>query len=156
MVPRKGPPPPSDPDAGVYHGRQVARRFTSPDGLVVLVGLSAADNDVLTFKLAAANDFWLHVAGQSGSHVVVRNPEGLERLPRDTQRFAASLAARHSKARAGGKVGVHVTRVRQVSKGQGRRLSPGKVVLGRYETVNGVPAETDGVEPDPRPSGLEP
>jgi predicted ribosome quality control (RQC) complex YloA/Tae2 family protein len=152
MAPRKGPPPPSDPDAGIHHGRQVARRFTSPDGMVVLVGLSAADNDVLTFKLAAANDFWLHVASQSGSHVVVRNPEGVSKLPRDTQRFAASLAARHSKGRAGGKVGVHLTRVRQVSKGQGRPLPAGKVVIGRYDTITGVPAETDGVEAEPAPT----
>ena len=149
MTPRKGPPPPSEPDSGVHHGQQVARRFTSPDGMTVLVGLNAASNDVLTFKLAAANDFWLHVAGQSGSHVVVRNPNGLLKLPRDTQKFAASLAARHSKASAGGKVGVHLTRVRNVSKGQGRRLAPGKVLIGRFETVNGVPAETAGVEPEP-------
>jgi len=71
----------------------VARRFESPDGMVVLVGKSAADNDTLTFKVAAQTDFWMHVAGESGSHVVVRNPDNLESLPRETLRFAASLAA---------------------------------------------------------------
>ena len=34
-----------------------------------------------------------HVAAESGSHVVVRNPANLDRLPRETLRFAASLAA---------------------------------------------------------------
>jgi len=39
------PPPPSDADAGVWRGRSVARRFVSPDGMTVLVGRTAADND---------------------------------------------------------------------------------------------------------------
>jgi predicted ribosome quality control (RQC) complex YloA/Tae2 family protein len=131
----------SDPDAGLYHGTSVARRFTSPDGLTVLVGRTAADNDVLTFKLASPNDFWLHVAGESGSHVVVRNPEGLDRLPRDTRSFAASLAAAHSRARRGGRVAVHLARCREVRKGRG--LAPGKVVITRYRTVFARPHRTE-------------
>src|SRR4029079_3720502 len=102
---RRAPPPP-DPEAGTFQGRTIARRFVSPDGLTVLVGRTAEDNDILTFKLGAPRDFWLHVAGESGSHVVVRNPEGLDRLPRDTERFAAALAAGYSKARNGGRVAV--------------------------------------------------
>ena len=75
----------------------VARRFDSPDGMEILVGRSASDNDVLTFKIAAQKDFWMHVAGESGSHVVVRNPDGLDALPRETLRYAAALAAGYSK-----------------------------------------------------------
>ena len=82
----------------------VARRFTSPDGMEILVGRTARDNDTLTFQIASQRDFWLHVAGCPGSHVIVRNPEGLPSLPRETLRFAAVLAARHSKARAAGQV----------------------------------------------------
>jgi predicted ribosome quality control (RQC) complex YloA/Tae2 family protein len=115
----------------------VARRFTSPDGLIVLVGRTAADNDVLSLKLAAPRDFWLHVAGESGSHVVVRNPDNLDRLPRQTSRFAAALAARYSKARRGGRVAVHLARCADVSKGRG--LPPGKVQLRRYSTVHAEP-----------------
>jgi hypothetical protein len=74
-------PPPSDPEQGIWRGRSVARRFVSPDGLTVLVGRSAADNDLLTFGLGESRDAWLHVAAESGSHVIVRNPDGLERLP---------------------------------------------------------------------------
>ncbi len=138
MRPRgdKAPPPP-DPDGGLWQGRSVARRFVSPDGLIVLVGRTAADNDVLSLKLGAPRDFWLHVAGESGSHVVVRNPEGLERLPRDTERFAAGLAARYSKAQHGGRVAVHLTRCAEVSKPRG--LPPGQVQLGRYRTLQAVP-----------------
>ena len=136
---RQGPPGPTDRDAGVWRGRSVARRFISPDGMTVLVGKSAADNDVLTFKLGRPRDFWLHVAGQSGSHVVVLNPDGLERLPRDTQRFAAALAARYSKAKRGGRVAVHAATCAEVSKPRG--LPAGKVALKRYESLQASPAD---------------
>ena len=48
------------------------------EGFEVLVGRGDEENDVLTFEIAAPEDFWLHVAGGvPGSHVVVRNPEKL-------------------------------------------------------------------------------
>jgi predicted ribosome quality control (RQC) complex YloA/Tae2 family protein len=133
-------PAPSDADAGIYRGRSVARRFVSPDGLVVLVGRSASDNDVLSLKLASPRDFWLHVAGESGSHVVVRNPENLPRLPRETARFAAGLAAGHSKARGGGRVAVHLARCADVGKARG--APAGQVTLSRYTTIRAAPAAT--------------
>ncbi len=107
--------------------------------MTVLVGRTATDNDVLTFKLGRPRDFWLHVAGQSGSHVVVLNPEGLERLPRDTQRFAAALAARYSKAKRGGRVAVHAATCSEVSKPRG--LPAGKVALKRFKSVQASPAD---------------
>jgi predicted ribosome quality control (RQC) complex YloA/Tae2 family protein len=137
---QSGAPPPSDADAGVYRGRSVARRFVSPDGLVVLVGRSASDNDVLSLKLASPRDFWLHVAGDSGSHVVVRNPDDLARMPRETARFAAALAAGHSKARGGGQVAVHVARCADVGKQRG--APPGQVTLSHYTTVRVAPRRT--------------
>jgi predicted ribosome quality control (RQC) complex YloA/Tae2 family protein len=138
------PPPPSDPEAGIWQGRPVARRFVSPDGLTVLVGRTAEDNDVLTFKLGAPRDFWLHVAGESGSHVLVRNPEGLDRLPRETQRFAAGLAAGYSKARHGGRVAVHVSTCAEVTKPRG--FPAGKVALGKYKSVDAAPIRGEGGE----------
>jgi predicted ribosome quality control (RQC) complex YloA/Tae2 family protein len=127
----------TDADRGIWAGRRVARRFVSPDGLIVLVGKTAADNDILTLKLAAPRDFWMHVAADSGSHVVIRNPEGLTALPRDTAQFAAGLAAGYSKARQGGRVAVHVAQRADVSKPRG--LAPGKVLLARYKTVHATP-----------------
>jgi len=111
----------------------VARCFTSPDGMEVLVGRTARDNDALTFQVASQRDFWLHVAGCPGSHVIVRNPDGLSSLPRETLRFAAALAARHSKARSAGQVSVHVAQVKDVSKTRG--APPGQVSLKRYRSV---------------------
>lgn len=143
---RKAPPPP-DPEAGLWQGRSVARRFVSPDGLTVLVGRTAEDNDVLTFKLGSPRDFWLHVAGESGSHVVVRNPENLDRLPRETERFAAALAAGYSKAKKGGRVAVHVARCEDVSKPRG--LPPGKVVLDRFRSVQVAPSRGEATDDNP-------
>ena len=128
---------PSDPDRGIWQGRSVARVAASPDGMTVLVGKTAADNDILSLKLASPRDWWFHAAGESGSHVVVRNPDNLPRLPRETRRFAAALAAGYSKARRGGKVAVHEARVRDVSKPRG--MPPGKVVLKRYATLRVEP-----------------
>ena len=90
------------------------------------MGTRAEDNDALTFEIASPSDFWLHVAGVPGSHVVVRNPESLLELPKEVARRAAELAARHSKARdAQGKVKVHLCRARDVYKPRGS--PPGEV-----------------------------
>ena len=134
---RGNPPGPIDADAGIWHGRSVAHVTTSPDGLTVLVGRTARDNDVLSLKLGSARDFWFHVAGESGSHVVVRNPDKLDTLPRETKRFAASLAAGYSKARRGGKTAVHMARAGDVGKTRG--MAPGKVTLRRFTTVHAHP-----------------
>lgn len=104
------------------------------DGFEVLVGKGDADNDALTFRVGEPRDFWLHVAGTPGSHVIVRNPEDLSELPRRVLEAAASLAAWHSKARGSrGKVEVHVCRVADVSKPRGFDL--GQVLLRRFKAV---------------------
>ena len=136
-----GPPPPSDPDAGIWQGKSIARVTESPDGMIVLVWRTARDNDILSIKLAAPRDFWFHVAGESGSHVVVRNPENLDTLPRETKRFAAGLAAGYSKARRGGKVAVHMARAGDVTKPRG--LAPGKVHLRRFTSLQAGPVRLD-------------
>ncbi len=134
---RREPTGTTDPERGLWNGRSVARRFVSPDGYTVLVGKTAADNDVLTMKLAAPRDLWMHVAAESGSHVVIRNPDGVASLPRATLQFAAGLAAGYSKARAGGRVAVHVAQCTEVSKPRG--FAPGKVLLRHYKTVHAAP-----------------
>jgi len=109
------------------------------EGFEILVGRGDEENDVLTFEVADPEDFWLHVAGGvPGSHVIVRNPERLAELPRAVIERAAALAARHSKARGGGKVEVHVCRVADVSKRRG--MPPGQVLLARYDRVRVYPA----------------
>lgn len=135
-------PPPSDPEQGIWRGRRVARRALSPDGLTVLVGKSAEDNDRLSLELCAPWDFWFHLAGDSGSHVVVRNPDRLERLPKATEQFAAALAAGYSKARNAGRVAVHAARGEDVSKRRGQ--PPGEVTLARWKSIAVKPQRLDG------------
>ncbi|MEL6615939.1 MAG: NFACT RNA binding domain-containing protein, partial [Bacteroidota bacterium] len=79
-------------------------------------------------------DVWMHVAGTPGSHVVVRNPDKLDPLPRPVLQRAAALAVKHSKAKnARGKVHVHVCRACDVTK---RRGAPaGQVQLKRYDVL---------------------
>jgi len=107
------------------------------------VGKADAENDALTFDMADPHDFWLHVAGPAGSHVVVRNPDKLAELPRPVLEAAASLAAWHSKARGSrGKVEVHVCRVSDVSKPRG--FAPGEVQLRRWSSVKVYAREIGG------------
>lgn len=115
-------------------------RVETVDGFEVLIGKGDADNDALTFGIAEPRDFWMHVAGPPGSHVVVRNPDALHALPRPVLIRAAELAAWHSKARAAkGKVEVHVCRVADVSKPRG--FDPGQVLLRRFGSVKVYPRE---------------
>jgi predicted ribosome quality control (RQC) complex YloA/Tae2 family protein len=106
------------------------------EGYEVLVGKGDAENDRLTFAVAALRDLWLHVAGPAGSHVVVRNLDErpLEEIPRSVVEQAAQLAAWHSRARGSrGKVEVHLCRVSDVRKPRGS--PPGQVILKRWETI---------------------
>ena len=122
-------------------------RSTTIEGFEVLVGKGAVENDELTFDVARPQDFWLHVAGPPGSHVVVRNPDRLAELPRTVAEAAAVLAAWHSKARGSrGKVSVHMCRVADVSKPRG--FEAGKVLLRRFDTVKVYATEPPALPAD--------
>jgi predicted ribosome quality control (RQC) complex YloA/Tae2 family protein len=56
----------------------------------------------------------------SGSHVVLRVPEGASPDKR-TREYAAAIAAYHSKARSAGTVAVSCTEARNVSKPRGAK-----------------------------------
>jgi len=118
-------------------GKGQAFRSVMLDGFEVLIGKGDVDNDRLTFKVAAPLDWWLHVAGVPGSHVIIRNPDKLSDAPREVLERAAELAAFHSKARDGGKVEVHICRVADVSKPRG--FEPGKVILKQWKALRVYP-----------------
>ncbi len=120
-------------------GKGRAFRSVMVDGFEVLIGKGDADNDQLTFKVAAPLDLWLHVASTPGSHVVVRNPDRISEFPRPVVERAAELAAFFSKARDGGKVEVHYCRAADVSKPRG--FPPGKVLLKQWKSVRVYPKE---------------
>jgi len=46
-------------------------QYTLPGGHRVMAGKTDADNDRLSLKVAGPNDWWFHVRGMPGSHVVL-------------------------------------------------------------------------------------
>ncbi|MCL4424182.1 MAG: NFACT family protein, partial [Firmicutes bacterium] len=52
------------------------RRLISSDGFEILVGRNNRQNDVLTLKMADAEDIWLHTKDIPGSHVLIRVQKG--------------------------------------------------------------------------------
>ncbi len=129
-------------DAGGKQEYVEVRQFRSTDGFTILVGKSGAENDNLTFSVAAPHDLWLHAAGYAGAHVVVRNPGRLSELPEATVRQAAAIAAYFSKGRSERNLDVHVSWRRHVRKGKG--MSPGMVTLKRHRTVRVSPSLPGG------------
>ncbi len=113
------------------------RRYTSPDGLTILVGRSGEENDALTFRVASPSDFWLHAAGSPGAHVIVRNPARVTALPERSLRVAAEIAAFHSGARQETRVDVHYTQRKHVRKKKG--MPGGQVLLRRFRTIQVTP-----------------
>lgn len=115
-------------------------RYDLPDGYEVLVGKTDNDNDMLSLKLAAPGDLWLHVRGLPGSHVILRHAEG-QKPDRTAVKQAAAIAAWHSKARKAGSVPVCYTEARHVGKPRGAK--PGSVTIKREKTVKVRPALPD-------------
>jgi predicted ribosome quality control (RQC) complex YloA/Tae2 family protein len=107
-------------------------RYELPGGWTVLAGKSNVDNDRLSLKVAAPNDWWFHVRGMPGSHVVLQLGE-LGEPDRDAIKAAAAIAAHHSKARTAGTVPVSMTRARFVTKERGS--SPGTVTIRKEAVV---------------------
>ena len=119
-------------------GRVIA--YTLPDGWQVLVGRTDADNDSLSFRVARPEDWWFHVRGMPGSHVLLQGPPGAD-ADRQTLTRAAAIAAYHSKARNAGVVPVSGTRARDVSKPRGAKT--GTVQIRNERVFKVRPARGD-------------
>ncbi len=119
--------------------------YELPGGWVVLAGKTDDDNDILSLKVARPNDWWFHVRGMPGSHVILRVKPGHE-PDRTTIKQAAAIAAYHSKARNGGVVAVTYTRAKHVSKVKGAK--PGTVRIRRETLCKVRPALPENVASD--------
>ena len=113
-------------------------RFRSADGIEILVGKNAAQNDRLTAS-AKPDEMWLHAKDMPGSHVIIR-AEG--EIPRDTLMQAAILAAWYSKGQRSSMVPIDYTRKKYVKKPSG--AAPGKVIYTHHKTAY-ITAEEDDV-----------
>jgi predicted ribosome quality control (RQC) complex YloA/Tae2 family protein len=117
----------------------------SSDGWTIFIGRNKYENDVLLSKLAHPADIWLHVQGQEGAHVLIKNPNKQD-PPATTLREAAQLAARFSRISLGSKVRVVYTHCKHVKK-IGGKDKPGLV---RYENEKTIEVDTSA----PMPPGL--
>jgi predicted ribosome quality control (RQC) complex YloA/Tae2 family protein len=122
---------------GDYEASGQFWRYELAGGWRVLAGRTEDDNDLLSTRIAKPDDWWFHVHGTSGSHVILEAREDAE-PDRDTLRMAAAIAAYHSKARNAGIVPVTCTRARYVTKPRGAK--PGLVYLQRETTMKVRPA----------------
>ena len=125
------------------------RRFLSRDGLEILVGRSARENDALTFRQARGNDIFLHVSGRPGAHVILRTEKGkppsLESLL-DAAQVALyySLPVRsHAQILLGAAAEVDYVEVKHVRKPRGAK--PGQVLLANHRTLK-VAIDKDRLE----------
>lgn len=102
------------------------KTYTSRDGIKIKVGESAKENDDLSLS-SYPNEWWLHVDGGPGAHVVVCDEDDV--LPPETKRDAAVLAVHHSKPTNVKMVRVNLVRIDQVIKDE-RIKNHGQVYLG--------------------------
>lgn len=106
-------------------------RLYSVNGLEIVVGRNARQNDHITFNVANASDLWLHARDIPGAHVVIRS--GGQPVDDATLHAAAQLAAYYSQRRGDNAVPVAVTPRRFVTRVAGGR--PGQVHVRQEETV---------------------
>ncbi len=103
----------------------------SSEGVPILVGRSAGQNDEVTFRLAQPDDIWLHARGVPGAHVVIRTDGA---VGDQTLIEAAGLALYFSKARNQPAADVSLCRRRDVRKVAGG--PPGLVTLRNEHSLH--------------------
>ena len=118
------------------HEQVRVHEYELPGDWTVLVGSTDADNDGLSLRVARPEDWWFHVRGVPGSHVILR-ARASEQPDRETLKRAAAIAAYHSKARNSGRVSVACTQARHVTKPRGAK--PGTVQIRKEIIVKVVP-----------------
>lgn len=111
--------------------------YISSDGYHMYVGKNNFQNEELTFKIAAGNDWWFHAKGVPGSHVIVKT-EGAGELPDSTFEEAGRLAAYYSQSRDNEKVEIDYIQKKHIKKPKGGK--PGFVV---YYTNYSLVIDTD-------------
>ncbi len=115
------------------------RAFTSRDGLQILVGKNARQNEEITFRRARPDDLWLHARNVSGAHVVI--VRGGRDIPESTVEQAAELAAFYSQARGEANVDVIVAPRRNVHRLRGGKA--GMVTVREERTVRASGKQLD-------------
>ena len=113
--------------------------YISSDGYDLYVGKNNYQNDELTFKFAAGNDWWFHSKKFPGSHVILHiGDKAGQEIPDRAFNEAGALAAYYSKGRGQSKVEIDYVQKKEVKKPAGAK--PGFVV---YYTNYSMAIEAD-------------
>jgi len=104
--------------------------YQDETGTLIFLGKNNIQNDYLTHTVASRNEYWFHVQGGPGSHVVVKS-EAIP--PENTLRAAANLAAYYSKFRNSSSVPVDYTQIKNLKKIPGQKGS--KVIITGHRTI---------------------
>lgn len=110
------------------------RVFTLASGAIVYVGKSARSNDELTFGFARPHDYFFHIRGYEGSHVILRAKVPKTQKPQKGDLMtAASIAAYFSKAKTQKNVPVSYTQRKYVKKD--KKGKPGAAIMMREQVM---------------------
>ncbi len=90
--------------------------FKTSGGYRVLCGKNNIQNDYLTFNLAEKSDWWFHVKGEAGSHVVLFLKEIGTEPPESDFTEAAEIAAFYSQMKGSSNIPVDYTLIKNIKK----------------------------------------
>ncbi|MDX2066523.1 MAG: NFACT family protein [Fimbriimonadaceae bacterium] len=129
--------PNSRPEDRPYEGHRI-RELLAPGDVTVLYGENAEANDWLTLRVAKANDYWLHVRGNTSAHVVIRTLQRPERIQPAVFEFAAKVAVRNSPLKHANFVPVDITLRKYVRKVRGAPKGTVQYTHERTIHVDGI------------------
>ncbi len=115
--------------------------YISSDGYHIYVGKNNFQNEELTFKFAAGNDWWFHAKGIPGSHVVVKTNG--DELPDRTFEEAGQLAAYYSRGRDNEKVEIDYLERKNVKKPNGSKPGFTNYSLVASPDISGIALAAD-------------
>ena len=113
------------------------RIFTVAGGYKVWAGKSSENNDLLTTRYTAKNDFWFHARSVGGSHVVLKVGTGKGEISKQAIEQAAAIAAYYSKMKKAKMVPVTMCEGKYVRKRKG--TPAGTVTVERENTLFAEP-----------------
>ena len=109
--------------------KEVRYGLIENEDYLILYGRNNLENDNLTFKVSAKDDYWFHVKDRPSSHIIVK----MGKLTDEIIEKAAKVSAYFSKASLGEKVTVDYTLRKNVSKPNGAK--PGFVIYVNQKSV---------------------
>lgn len=96
---------------------------------LIYVGKNSTQNSNITHVIGSKTDYWLHVQGVPGSHVLIKSSNPSNKV----LQFAAMLAANYSKLKNSNKIPISYTQIKNLRKIPGKHGS--SVILTSYQTL---------------------